>query len=68
MMKIFTSILVFLALALIVFNITRLDFQHPFDGESMYAIIGVVASLCAVMILLIFKMSKKIEQQMNDRQ
>jgi positive regulator of sigma E activity len=56
-MKIFTNILVFL-LALIIFNITLLDFQHPFQGDSVVAFIGIAASFCAVLILLIFRMSK----------
>lgn len=66
-MKIFTSILVFLALALIVFNITLLDFEHPLEGESMVAVIGVVASFCAVFILLIFRMSKSIEEKTKNQ-
>ena len=66
-MKIFTTILVCLALALIVFNISLLDFNHLFDGNSMVAFIGIAASLCAVLILLIFKMSKRIEEKMNDK-
>lgn len=66
-MKIFTSILVFLALALIVFNITLLDFTNPFQGNSIIAFIGIAASFCAVLILLIFKTSKKIEEKMNDK-
>jgi hypothetical protein len=66
-MKIFTTILVILALGLIVFNICLLDFNHLFDGNSMVAFIGIAASLCAVLILLIFKMSKKIEEKMNDK-
>lgn len=67
LMKIFTLILVFLALALIVFNITLLDFTNPFQGNSMIAFIGIAASLCAVFILIIFRMSKKIEEKMNDK-
>jgi hypothetical protein len=59
-MKIFTNILV-LALALIIFNITLLDFQHPFQGDSVVAFIG-IASFCAVLILLIFRMSKKLKK------
>ncbi|RED24520.1 hypothetical protein BD847_1248 [Flavobacterium cutihirudinis] len=66
-MKIFTSILVLLALALIVFNITLLDFQNPFQGDSMVAFIGIVASFCAVLILLIFRISKRIEEKTNGR-
>ena len=62
-MKIFTSILVVLALSLIVFNITLLDFNHLFDSKNSIALIGIVASICAVLILLIFKVSKKIEER-----
>jgi Mg2+ and Co2+ transporter CorA len=67
LMKIFTSILVLLALALIVFNITLLDFKNPLEGDSMVAFIGIAASFCAVLILLIFRISKKIEEKTNDR-
>lgn len=66
-MKLFTNILVVLALGLIIFNICLLDFKNPFEGKSMVAIIGVAASSCAVLILLIFKMSKNIEEKMNDK-
>jgi uncharacterized integral membrane protein len=64
-MKIFTYILVFLALALIVFNITQLNFNDLFSKESVTALIGIVASFCAVFILLIFKMSKSIESKLK---
>jgi hypothetical protein len=66
-MKIFTNILVFLAIALIIFNVTLLDFGNPFKGDSVVAFIGIVASFCAVLILLIFKMAKKIEDKSNDQ-
>lgn len=65
-MKIFTNILVLLAVSLLVFNITLIDFQNPFSGDSVIALVGVVASFCAVLILLIFRMSKKIVEKMND--
>ncbi len=66
-MKIFTSILILIAFALIIFNITMIDFSKPFEGDSLVAIIGIVASLCAVFILLIFKMSKKIEEKIKNQ-
>ena len=66
-MKIFTNVLVTLALGLIIFNITLLNFKHPFKGDSMIAFIGIAASICAILILLIFRMSKKIEDKMNDK-
>ncbi|MFT3793618.1 hypothetical protein [Flavobacterium sp.] len=62
-MKIFTSILVIVAIALIIFNITLLDFDHLFEGNSMVALIGIAASFCAIFILLIFRMSKMIEEK-----
>jgi hypothetical protein len=66
-MKIFINTLVLLAVALILFNITMLDFKDPFQGDSAVAFIGIAASFCAVLILLIFKMSKKIEEKMDDK-
>jgi hypothetical protein len=66
-MKIFTSILVVLALALIVFNITLLDFDHLLEGNSIIALIGIVASFCAVFILLIFRMSKMIQEKTKNQ-
>lgn len=66
-MKIFTGVLVVLALALIVFNITLIDFKNPFEGDSAVAFIGIAASSCAVLILLIFRISKKIEEKTNNR-
>jgi hypothetical protein len=66
-MKIFTSILVVLALALIVFNITLLDFNNLLEGDSMVALIGIAASVCALFILIIFRMSKMVEEKMNDK-
>lgn len=62
-MKIFTAILVIIALALVIFNITLLDFNHLFEGNSMIALIGIAASCCAIFILLIFRMSKMIEEK-----
>ena len=64
-MKIFTNILLFIAIALIIVNIFLIDFKNPLEGNSMVALIGVVASFCAVLILLIFRMSKKIESKLK---
>ena len=66
-MKIFTNILVFLAVTLILFNVTLLDFRDPFKGDSVVAFIGIAASLCAVLILLILKTAKKIEEKSNEQ-
>lgn len=62
-MKIFIYTLMALALALIAFNVTLLDFDNLFDGNSFVALIGIVLSLCAICVLLIFKISKNIEEK-----
>lgn len=65
-MKIFTTALICIAIALIIFNMTLLDFNNPLEGNSMVALIGIVAAFCAVFILLIFKMSKKIDEKIKN--
>lgn len=62
-MKIFTIVLIVLATALIIFNITMLDFENLFKGDSLVGLIGIAASICAVLILLIFRMSKAIQDK-----
>jgi hypothetical protein len=64
-MKIFTTILLFIAITLIIVNVFLVDFKKPLEGNSMIALIGIVASFCAVLILLIFRMSKKIESKLK---
>ena len=65
-MKVFTYVLIALAIGLIIFNITLLDFNNLFEGNSMVALIEIAASLCAVCILLIFRMSKIIDEKTRD--
>ena len=65
-MKIFTTVLIIFALALIVFNVTLLDFNNVFKGDSLVGLIGITASICAVLILLIFRMSKVIQDKTNN--
>lgn len=66
-MKIFTNVLLVIALALVIFNITLLDFRNLFGEKSIVALIGVVASFCAVCILAIFKISKIIVEKTKSR-
>lgn len=64
-MKIFTNILLVLAAVLVIINITQLNFDRLFEGDSLIALIGVVASICAILIIVIFRMSKTIEKKIN---
>jgi xanthosine utilization system XapX-like protein len=54
-----------LALVLVVFNLFQIDYADPFTGDSLIAIIGVVAGLCAVLLLVILLLAKKIQQRMR---
>ncbi|TMM58764.1 hypothetical protein FEE95_04855 [Maribacter algarum] len=58
-------ILIVIAVALIAYNVTLLNFQNLLEGDSIIALIGIVASLCAIVLLLIFITSKKIKDKMN---
>ena len=61
-MKIFTYILTVIAILLIGYNVTQINFNAPFEGESMVALITIFAGLCAIVLLAILRISKKIEQ------
>jgi hypothetical protein len=65
-MKIFTTILFTLAMGLIIFNLTQLDYLNLFEQDNVIALIGILAAFCAILILLIFRMSKSIEDKLKD--
>ncbi|MDG3583222.1 MULTISPECIES: hypothetical protein [Galbibacter] len=67
-MKILTIILILFAVAMIGFNVTMLDFDSPFQGDSLIAVIGIIASLCAILLLSIFYQSKKIQDKLKEQE
>ena len=66
MNRILSIILITLAIALIAYNVTLINFENPLEGDSIIAIIGIVASLCAIVLLLIFIASKKIQNKVDE--
>jgi hypothetical protein len=64
-MKIISIILSIIALGLIAYNITIIDFNTPFEGESTIALIEVIAALIALTLLAIFTVSKRIEKKIK---
>lgn len=66
MNKTLVAILLILAVALIAYNTTIVNFQNPLEGNSIIAIIGIVAALCAIVILLIYITSKKIQKKIEE--
>ncbi len=62
-MKIFTYTLIALALGLGIYNFMMLDFNNPFKGDSSIAAIGILASGCVILLLLILRTSQRIEKK-----
>ena len=65
-MKIFTYIAIAVALGLIVFNLLQINYSNPFESQSTIAIIGVVAGVCAILLLLLLKFSKMIVEKTKE--
>ncbi|MEH6769822.1 hypothetical protein [Maribacter arcticus] len=65
MSKTISIIFIAIAVALIAYNVTMVDFSNPFEKDSTIALIGIMASLCAIILLLIFVTSKKIQDKIN---
>lgn len=62
-MKIFSYIIIVLSIITIIFNATKIDFEKPFEGESTIAIIGIIASFCAILVVTLFRVAKKVVEQ-----
>jgi len=66
MNKILSSIIIVIALGLIAYNCTLVNAKAPFVDDSLVALIGVFASLCAIILILIYNTSKKIQNEVED--
>lgn len=65
-MKILIYILIALAIGLIIYNITFLDFNNLFGVESTTALVGIVASCIVVVLMVILLMSRAIAEKAKD--
>lgn len=65
-MKLFTIIVTVIALVLIGYNITKINFDSPFEGQSVVALITIFAALCAIILLQILRLSKKVDQKIKE--
>jgi len=66
-MKILTIIISLFALVLIAFNFTKVDFNAPLEGESVTALITILCGFCAIFLMLILRVSKRIEEKTKQR-
>ena len=58
-------VLIVIAVGLISYNVTLVDYSNPFQGESTVAVIGIVAALCAIVLILIYLTSRKIKEKID---
>lgn len=65
-MKLLTIILSVIAVGLIIFNFTKVNFNAPFEGDSIIALITVVASFCVILMMSILRISKRIQQKVKE--
>lgn len=61
-MKIFSIVVSLIALGLIVFNAFYINLKVPFEGQSLVALITIMASLCVIVLVQILRISKRIEK------
>jgi len=66
-MKQFTIIFTIIAILLIIFNATKINFKTPFEGESIVALITVLALLCGIILLQILRLSKRVDQHLKNK-
>ena len=52
-MKIFMKILMGLSLGMVIFNATQVNWDDPFSDKSSIAVIGIMAALCAFLLLIL---------------
>ena len=65
-MNIFTIVTSIIAAILIAFNTTQVNFKEPFNEQSSVALITILASLCVILMMLILRVSKRIEQKIKE--
>ena len=66
-MKIFIYILMALAVGIIAYNATILDFNNLIKGDSAIALIGVLAGCCVLVLLGILLISKAIAKKAENQ-
>ncbi|HLV45868.1 MAG TPA: hypothetical protein VKY32_02390 [Flavobacterium sp.] len=62
-MKYVTYLIFIVGIVLIVINAMKLDFSDIFHGDSLVALISIVAVLCGLCLFAIFRMSKSIDEK-----
>ena len=62
-MKYFIYLLIAIAVSLIIYNTTVLDFNNILQGTSKTALICILAAACVIILLLILLVSRSIREK-----
>jgi hypothetical protein len=62
-MRIVIPVFIVLAIGLLIFNATRLDFANLLEGESLVALAGILAALCVILLMVILSISRSIKNK-----
>ena len=64
-MKITTYIISVIALIILIFNATKIDFEAPLINDSYTAVVTSLYAGCAILIVSIIRISLKIKDQIK---
>lgn len=62
-MKLFSYVIIALACVTVVINVLKFDLKHPLEGDSTVALIGIVSALCAIVIVILYRLAKKVDEK-----
>tara|TARA_B100001059_G_scaffold205245_1_gene215174 strand:- start:7075 stop:7275 length:201 start_codon:yes stop_codon:yes gene_type:complete len=64
-MKNFIKIMIIISVIMLFFNISKVDTQDLLNDKSVIALIGIIASLSAIVVLIILIISRKIQNKIK---
>ncbi len=64
-MKITTYIITGIAFIVLIFNVTKIDIEAPFENDSYTAVITSIAAGCAILIATLIRVVRKIDRLAN---
>ncbi len=50
---------------LLIFNLTKIDYENIFSDDSKIGLTGALACLCTILLMIILFISKKIKNKQN---
>ena len=66
-MKIVTYVVSVIALAVGIFNVSKINLEAPLEGDSFTALITAIAAGCAILIAAVLRLSKKVDRLYKKR-